>query len=179
MEQDTIIYLEDMYKMLHISKRKAKYMLDNGIIPCTDTKKKTHRYLIKKSDVIAFVEKGSVFQYPSNLFASGDPSNRTTNHLSSVVESDVAKKWYEKEFENEKDILQLKDVIRLTGFSDEAVRKWMQAGDLIGIQNGPYKVIPKLYLIKWMSSAKYLSRTQKSKLQIEQMEAMIKEKQQA
>ena len=132
-------------------------MLDNGIIPCTDTKKKTHRYLIKKSDVIDFIEKGTTFDYPIGLFTSGDNQLKKTNYFCKI-DSDEARKWYEKEFEKEKDILQLKDVIRLTGFSDEAVRKWMQAGDLIGIQNGPYKVIPKLYLIKWMSSAKYLSK---------------------
>lgn len=166
-----------MYKMLHISKRKAKYMLDNGIIPCTDTKKKTHRYLIKKSDVIAFVEKGSVFQYPSNLFSSGYPSNRTTNHLFSVVESDVAKKWYEENFAKEKDVLQLQDVKRLTGYSREAIRKWMLSGDLFSIRKGCYLIIPKASLIEWMSSEKYLARPQKSKLQIEQMEAMKKQKQ--
>ena len=29
-----IISLEQLYKMLHISKRKAAWMLQNGIIPC-------------------------------------------------------------------------------------------------------------------------------------------------
>lgn len=177
MEQDTIIYLEDMYKMLHISKRKAKYMLDNGIIPCTDTKKKTHRYLIKKSDVINFIEKGYAFDYPTGLFSSGNNSTTTkTNHFCKI-DGDEARKWYEKEFEKEKDILQIKDIIRLTGFSSTTVNRWMNEGDLIYIQNGPHRVVPKMQLIKWMSSAKYLSKIQKSKLQIEQIDALKKQKQ--
>ena len=36
--------LEQLYKMLHISKRKAAWMLNNGIIPCRIRPTKTHRY---------------------------------------------------------------------------------------------------------------------------------------
>ena len=34
MENGEIISLEQPYKMLHVSKRKAAWMLQNGIIPC-------------------------------------------------------------------------------------------------------------------------------------------------
>lgn len=179
MHQDTIITLEDMYKILHISKRKAKYILDNCIIPCTDTKKKTHRYLIKKSDVIEFLEKGIVFDYPNGIFSSGYSQNKTLNNLINIIDNSFAKKWYKEHFANEKDILFMNDVKRLTGFSNEAIKKWMVDGDLFGIKNGCQMVVPKISLIEWMSTAKYLSRTQKSKIQIEQIDAMIKEKQQA
>ena len=37
------ISLEQLYKMLHISKRKASWMLNNGIIPCRIRPTKTHR----------------------------------------------------------------------------------------------------------------------------------------
>ena len=40
------ISLEQLYKMLHISKRKAAWMLNNGIIPCQIRPTKTHRYII-------------------------------------------------------------------------------------------------------------------------------------
>ena len=35
------ISLEQLYKMLHISKRKASWMLNNGIIPCRRCKLKS------------------------------------------------------------------------------------------------------------------------------------------
>lgn len=179
MYQDTIITLEDMYKILHISKRKAKYILDNGIIPCVDTKKKTHRYLIKKNDVTDFLEKGIVFDYPNGLFSSGCNSKKTAQNILTVIDSNIAKKWYTKNLAKEKDILFMNDVKRLTGFSNEAIRKWIVDGDLFAIKNGCQMVVPKISLIEWMSTAKYLSRPQKSKIQIEQIGAMIKEKQQA
>ena len=46
-----IITKEQLYKLLHISKRKAKWMLDEGIIPCQNRGTKTHTYLIRMEDV--------------------------------------------------------------------------------------------------------------------------------
>ena len=46
-----IITKEQLYKLLHISKRKAKGMLDEGIIPCQNRGTKTHTYLIRMEDV--------------------------------------------------------------------------------------------------------------------------------
>ena len=42
---EEIITKEQLYKILHISKRRAKFLLDNGYIPCIDTGKKTRRYI--------------------------------------------------------------------------------------------------------------------------------------
>ena len=42
---------EQLYKLLHVSKRKAKWMLDKGIIPCVNRGTKTHTYLIRMEDV--------------------------------------------------------------------------------------------------------------------------------
>ena len=40
--------LEQLYQICHISKRKAKWLLDNNVIPCRDTGKQTRRYKISK-----------------------------------------------------------------------------------------------------------------------------------
>ena len=42
MKNGEIISLEQLYKMLHISKRKAAWMLQNGIIPCEIRNTPTH-----------------------------------------------------------------------------------------------------------------------------------------
>ena len=54
------ISLEQLYKMLHISKRKASWMLQNGIIPCRIRPTKTHRYIILREDVEAYLQKKRV-----------------------------------------------------------------------------------------------------------------------
>ena len=50
-----IISLEQLYKMLHISKRKAAWMLQNGIIPCEIRNTPTHKYSVRKEDVLAYI----------------------------------------------------------------------------------------------------------------------------
>ena len=57
MTQKGEISLEQLYKMLHISKRKAAWMLNNGIIPCRIRPTKTHRYAIRLEDVEAYLQK--------------------------------------------------------------------------------------------------------------------------
>ena len=49
--------MEQLYKMLHVSKRKAAWMLNNGIIPCQIRPTKTHRYIILREDVEAYLQK--------------------------------------------------------------------------------------------------------------------------
>ncbi len=51
------ISLEQLYKMLHISKRKASWMLNNGIIPCRIRPTATHRYIIRLGDVEIYLQK--------------------------------------------------------------------------------------------------------------------------
>ena len=48
---------EQLYKLLHVSKRKAKWMLDEGIIPCVNRGTKTHTYLIRMEDVQIYLER--------------------------------------------------------------------------------------------------------------------------
>lgn len=41
------ITLDQFYRICHISKRKAKWLLENGIVPCQDSGKKTRRFKIQ------------------------------------------------------------------------------------------------------------------------------------
>lgn len=51
------ISLEQLYKMLHVSKRKAAWMLNNDIIPCRIRPTATHRYIIRLEDVEIYLQK--------------------------------------------------------------------------------------------------------------------------
>ena len=50
-----VISGEQLRQILHVSKRKCAWLLNNGIIPCTDSYLKTHRYSIKLDDVIDYI----------------------------------------------------------------------------------------------------------------------------
>ena len=42
---------EQFYRIAHISKATALHLLQNGLVPCKDTGKKTRRYTIRTDDV--------------------------------------------------------------------------------------------------------------------------------
>lgn len=52
MEYPEVISKEQVYRICHISKRKATWLLENGIIPCKDSGKKTRRFQVRTIDVI-------------------------------------------------------------------------------------------------------------------------------
>lgn len=56
-----IITKDQLYKICHISKSTAQYLLRNGKIPCEYNGKKTRCYKIKKEDVIQYLENRKVF----------------------------------------------------------------------------------------------------------------------
>ena len=55
-EYPAIITLEQLYRICHISKRKGRWLLENGVIPCQDSGKRTRRFRIKIEDVITYLE---------------------------------------------------------------------------------------------------------------------------
>ena len=59
-----IISGDQLCRVCHISKRKAKWLLENSTIPCEDTGKKTRRYRIRLEDAIGYLEKGEKSSAP-------------------------------------------------------------------------------------------------------------------
>lgn len=52
-----VITLDQIYIIRRISKRKGRWLLENGVIPCVDTGLKTNRFRVKMTDVVAFLER--------------------------------------------------------------------------------------------------------------------------
>ena len=52
-----VISCEQLSKICHISKRKAKWLLENGVVPCKDTGKKTWRFQISIDAVVDYLVK--------------------------------------------------------------------------------------------------------------------------
>ena len=50
------ISADQFRQICHISKRKAKWLLENGIVPCKDSGKKTRRFTIYIDDVIKYLQ---------------------------------------------------------------------------------------------------------------------------
>ena len=56
-EYPETVSMDQLYRICHISKRKAKWLLENGIIPCQDSGRQTRRFQIRLEDIITFLER--------------------------------------------------------------------------------------------------------------------------
>ncbi|MCI7474858.1 MAG: DNA-binding protein [Clostridiales bacterium] len=55
-EYPETISMDQLYRICHISKRKARWLLEHRVIPCQDSGKQTRRFSIRLEDVICFLE---------------------------------------------------------------------------------------------------------------------------
>ncbi len=59
-EYPAVISKDQFYRICSISKKTAKHLLDNGLVPCIDSGKKTRKYKIEMVDVIQYLEERDV-----------------------------------------------------------------------------------------------------------------------
>ena len=51
------ITMEEFYRLLHISKRRAAWILQAGLVPCVNRGSRTLRYRIPRQEALAFQKK--------------------------------------------------------------------------------------------------------------------------
>ena len=139
---------DQVRQMLHISKRKCAWMLQNGWIRCEDNGKKTRRYTIYLEDVIAYAEDRAKhpekYAFPA-IFSSG----RGTPSQSPYPPEPPAdlRPWLEYKWRRISDALTQREVATLLGYSMDAVRRWLNRGWLKSLKANGKDIIPRSWLI--------------------------------
>lgn len=123
-EYPETISKDQLYKICHISKRKASWLLENCVIPYVDSGKQTRRYTIKIKDVIKFLEKQDASKLkklpPPGIFASKNP-NRKTNYVK-VTPSDFSA-FLKEQWQIKPDVLSAEQAAQLLGYTATTVAK--------------------------------------------------------
>ncbi len=148
---------------MHISKRKCAWMLNNGLIKCQNTGKRTRKYAVRTEDLAAYIndseQRPEKYVTPYAEFSAANynknpkPYQRKTGFPSSLPLD--FRPWLELEFENLPDVLTVNEIIAVTGYTDNSVARWLRRGWLKSaqIQNG--KIIAKQWLIDFYCSYGY------------------------
>ena len=175
-----IISLEQLYKMLHISKRKAAWMLQNGIIPCEIRNTHTHKYSIIKEDVLAYIarskhEKRS--EIPVGIFNAKKTNNprRTespdsdcggyfdyTHYKLHGKERARFKKMLEDLLSAVPDTLTVDEVAELTGYHRRTILRYVQRKYIYAVNIMGKYYISKYSIINYLATDKAFRNTQKS-----------------
>ena len=142
---------EQLRIILGISKRKCAWMLQNGVIPCKDSKKKTRRYTVEITDVIHYVntvsENPHAYFIPPIFSAKKSTSEiRYPNELREDFSEWLIKRWCHR-----KDTLTPKEIEKLLGYEHESIRRWINRGHLKCVKAQGEEIIAKEWLISFLS----------------------------
>ena len=175
-----IISLEQLYKMLHISKRKAAWMLQNGIIPCEIRGTATHKYAIRKEDVLAYMEKSAREkrkEIPVGIFNAKKTNNprRTespdsdcggyfddTHYKLRGKDRTKFKKMLEDLLSAVPDTLTVDEVAELTGYHRRTILRYVQRKYIYAVNIMGKYYISKHSIINYLATDKAFRNAQKS-----------------
>ena len=127
--------LENIRCILHISKRKTAWMLQNGIIKCEISEKKTKQYTVRMDDLFEYLDKveqaDPSVKMPVGRFTSRKSKVETAGETSihPVLYNrppEDFRLWLEDEWYAEPDLLYSNDVSRITGYAKTSVNRWME-----------------------------------------------------
>lgn len=153
---------DELYRYLHISKRKLKFLLENEYIPCIDTGKKTHRFLIKISDAKDFKRRMDTEpRFLSELygqFNSGIYKPRK-KLIEPTLENCLAfQKFLTERWADFPDALPTKLAAELISCAPQRVGDWMRKGVISSVSIGGARYCSKAEFIAYCASPEMLRR---------------------
>lgn len=112
--------LDNVRCILHISKRKASWLLANGYIKHKNNGKKTRQYSIDIKDLFEYIDTAETLCLPCGIFSSRGAIDSVFNLPPPANFS----QWLENEWTSVSDLLRLAEVAVITGYALSSVQKW-------------------------------------------------------
>ena len=143
------ICLDQVRKILHISKRKAAWLLNNGIIPCTNSGKRTRQYLIDINDLIIYMETRETKTSSTNT-----SKNTFDNQLLTYIEPMPSefREWLVTKWNLVKDAMTVSEFADLTGYSERTIKEWIAKKELTAVLSQTKQIIAKEWLLEFYST---------------------------
>ena len=143
--------LDNVRCILHISKRKASWLLANGYIKCKNNGKKTRQYSIDINDLFAYMEKAENTYLPVGAFSS----RQTVNPIFNMQPPENFKEWLQNEWGAVGNLLRLDEVAVITGYALSSVQKWTYKKKLQCLWAQAKVLTTKEWLIKFFVNHGY------------------------
>ena len=159
-----VITKDQLYRICHISKSTALYLLQSGKIPCEYTGRKTRCYKIKKEDVIAYLENRKVFPESYSAPAGwykGDYTVQMEKQVPKIVREHL-RLYYTELLSGYPDVLTTQAVSKITGYGKTSINNWCNQGHIKSFRKNNVNHIPKVYLVEFFCSTYFRTITRKS-----------------
>lgn len=152
-----------MYKVCHISKKTCLFLLENGLVPCIDSGKKTRRFKIKTNAVIHYLEdrelRPELYRPPEGFY------KKKQSELNRALTEDdllIIRQFYEAALKHYPDVLTTKQISEFTGYGESSVVRWCSKQQLKNFYIKRRLFIPKEYLIDFLVSWHFIGISVKS-----------------
>ena len=176
MKKNSELSLEQLRQRLHISKRKAAWMLNNGVIPCRIVNTPTHlRYYVSEEDLRAYMKQSiteSKKEFIRGQFSSRNKNAPETNEVSgdeinvysylSKKERNKFERMLEKRLAIYPDVMDIKRIVSIIGYTDRTIRWHIGKGRIFAIIQDRKYLVSKYSLIKFLASDKGFAMQPKS-----------------
>ena len=153
---------EALARYLHVSKRKMRYLLQNGYIPMYDTGKKTHRYQVRIEDAEAF--RDTMQNDPASLIhLNGMFTSQSKHKKETIIEptkenSDAFAKFLTKKWSKLPAALPTRDAAKLIGYDHRRINEMCKSGVLQGVIIKSAWICAKASFISFCSSEGMLAK---------------------
>ena len=145
---------DQFYRICHISKKTASFLLDTGIVPCRKTGKKTRQYKIYLDDVISFLEKREqnllAWKVPKGYYKEKPKEIKETILLD--YEGVNIRERLTELFSSYDDVLTVKEVATIVGHTTKTIYEWCLRGKIQSFLIHNKRKIPKEYLLDYLCS---------------------------
>ena len=189
MKKNGELSLEQLRQKLHISKRKAAWMLNNGVIPCRIVNTPTHlRYYVSEEDLRAYMKQSiteSRKEFIRGQFSSRNKNAPETNEVSgeeisvysylSQKERNRFERMLEKRLAIYPDVMDIKRIVSIIGYTDRTIRWHIGKGRIFAIIQDRKYLVSKYSLIKFLASDKGFAMQPKSEWHEKVIRWFIKE----
>lgn len=152
---------EQFRQITHISKATALHLLQNGLVPCKDTGKKTRRYTIHIDDVIFYMIDREVnpelYAAPKNWYKNRlghyEPDEPFENWVIKLSDEErkAFREYLEAQLKHYNDLMTVAEVIEVIGYSDTAIHRWCKNKKIKAFKPYGKFLIPKISLIEFLS----------------------------
>ena len=159
-----VLSLEKVRRILGISKRKAAWMLQNGIIKCENTGKKTRQYRVKLNDLFRYLDKYEqgdqsvmtpVGKFNDKMVKHPRPPQKAHNTIIFAKPPDDFRLWLEDEWYAESDLLLTQDIARITGYEHHTVQRWIKEKRIRSVWTQNLLISSKTWLIDFYCEEAY------------------------
>ena len=154
------ISMNQLYQICKISKLSAAYLIKHGIIPATDTGKKTWRWRIELDDVISYLHKRDRVGSMIPRGAVNSQHKRTGKRVSFASHTafdnlvELAE-YFVYIYSEYPDVLNVADITEMTGLCEKTILKFLRDGDIKVLERQPKYLVAKSHLLEFVASAKF------------------------